>query len=191
MSADYWENRELGRWVRLSSIGYDCIFITLLHYALSISFYLITLLGFAEFSSGLFSKGGTMTLDFAAWPEFILLLGHTYSYFKDCIGGRSVGKKKNNLQVVLKDSHEVAPPLRCVVRNLFLFVWPLELVVTLINPSRRIGDHVAGTKLIHRKTHYNLEVKNLKWIIISFLVSYGAILLTYLTMQILVTTLSN
>lgn len=33
-------------------------------------------------------------------------------------------------------------------RNLLLVVWPIEVIISLINPSRKIGDFIAGTKIV-------------------------------------------
>lgn len=41
-----------------------------------------------------------------------------------------------------------ASPIQCFVRNLFLFLWPLEALILFFSPIRRIGDVVAGTKVI-------------------------------------------
>jgi uncharacterized RDD family membrane protein YckC len=69
-------------------------------------------------------------------------------YFcKDCIGGRSLAKRILKLAVVDNQSNRPATSLQTVIRNLFVIVWPLEVVVSLFNQERRIGDRLAGTKL--------------------------------------------
>jgi uncharacterized RDD family membrane protein YckC len=65
---------------------------------------------------------------------------------KDCIRSRSPGKIKCNLQVFDKKGR-VAHPFQCLVRNLTVFVWPIEVVMVLANPKRRFGDFLAGTNV--------------------------------------------
>jgi hypothetical protein len=51
-----------------------------------------------------------------------------------------------NFQVVNDKIGQAAGPLRCFVRNIFVVVFPIEMI--MINPSRRLGDMVAGTKIM-------------------------------------------
>ena len=79
---------------------------------------------------------------------YLVIAGMTLYLCKDCINGRSLAKRMTKLQVVNHRTGIAANPLRCMVRNIFIAIWPIELIVALINPERRIGDHVAGTRLI-------------------------------------------
>ncbi|HEY5751278.1 MAG TPA: RDD family protein [Chryseolinea sp.] len=70
-------------------------------------------------------------------------------YFnKDCLQGRSIAKRILKLQVVNFGTVKPANPIRCLIRNITLFIWPLEAIVAMINPGRRLGDFIAGTELI-------------------------------------------
>lgn len=80
---------------------------------------------------------------------FNLGLSGIILYFcKDSINGRSFGKRKSGLQVVHYQTGDPASPMRCFVRNLTAFIFYIEFVVALANPERRIGDYLAGTKLV-------------------------------------------
>lgn len=79
---------------------------------------------------------------------FIFIIGSAVYLCKDSIQGRSVAKRATKLQVVENASGKVASPLRCFVRNLTFFLFPLEVIVALVNPSRRIGDFIAGTRVV-------------------------------------------
>lgn len=71
---------------------------------------------------------------------------------KDSYNGQSPGKIYSTLHVVTLKGKE-AQPIQCVIRNLFILIWPIELLVTLFNPSRRLGDIISGTKVApHRIT---------------------------------------
>src|SRR5262249_27317646 len=44
-----------------------------------------------------------------------------------------------------------AGPLRCFVRNLTLWFWPVEVLLVLVNQDRRrLGDYLAGTRVVMR-----------------------------------------
>jgi uncharacterized RDD family membrane protein YckC len=70
-------------------------------------------------------------------------------YFnKDIFGARSLAKRILKMQVVNKKTGAQATPVQCVIRNFTLFLWPVEVLVTLFSPSRRIGDYIAGTRVV-------------------------------------------
>jgi len=76
------------------------------------------------------------------------LIGIAFYFCKDCIWGQSIAKRLLKLQIVNNKTGEIAGPFRCLVRNLFIVVFPVEGLMILVNPSKRLGDLVAGTKLI-------------------------------------------
>jgi hypothetical protein len=80
---------------------------------------------------------------------FIIYAAIIWTVFlnKDIYFGRSLGKYKSNLQVLNFKTNEAANPFQCVVRNFFLVLWPIEMVVLIFSPSRRLGDMVAQTKV--------------------------------------------
>lgn len=91
-----------------------------------------------------------------------LILGNYYLnifafslYFnKDIYMGRSLAKRILKLQVVDIKTGLPANALKCFLRNLTIILWPIEVIVALLNNQRRIGDFIAGTKL----TPYDPEV---------------------------------
>src|SRR6185437_6853965 len=60
----------------------------------------------------------------------------------------SAAKRVLGFQVVNNRTGLPAGPLRCLVRNLTILLWPIEVVAAMINVNRRIGDHLAGTRLV-------------------------------------------
>ena len=69
-------------------------------------------------------------------------------YFnKDIFLGQSIAKRVLNFQVVDHKTGQPAGPLKCLVRNFTILLWPVEVIAALINVERRIGDHIAGTRL--------------------------------------------
>jgi hypothetical protein len=78
------------------------------------------------------------------YEAFVLSL-----YFnKDIFLGRSIGKRLLRFAVINKQTGEAAGPLRCLVRNLTLIFWPVEVILAMVNVQERLGDYMAGTKLV-------------------------------------------
>jgi len=93
---------------------------------------------------------------------------------KDCLRGRSIAKRILRLHVVNLASGQAASPLQCALRNLSVILWPLEVVVLLFNPSRRIGDWIAGTEVCFFEAQDAAPAK-LRWerVLLSFLFVYA------------------
>ncbi|KAA5827382.1 RDD family protein [Algibacter amylolyticus] len=106
---------------------------------------LIVPLGFLIFGLGALMKdnlnnGIGMVLVFL--PFFVYLN-------KDFFNAKSPAKRILGFQVIDRKTNNPANELQCFVRNLTICVaWPLEVIVGLINPERRIGDFLANTKVI-------------------------------------------
>lgn len=111
---------------------------------------------------------------------YLGLLGFAVYFCKDCINGRSIAKRILKLQLVDNTTGQVASPLKCFVRNIFCVLWPVEVIVALINPSRRIGDRVAGTKLIPFDPTLEQPKPNFGQIAIALGLAYGIMLLIML-----------
>lgn len=79
---------------------------------------------------------------------FLMLIPFAVYFCKDSFHGRSIAKRVLKLQVVEHSTGQPASPLRCLVRNLLIVIWPLEVIVTLTSPERRLGDRLAGTRVI-------------------------------------------
>ncbi|MDD7887345.1 RDD family protein [Flavivirga sp. 57AJ16] len=68
---------------------------------------------------------------------------------KDFFKAKSPAKRILGFQVIDRKTNKPANELQCFVRNLTICVaWPLEVIIGLINPERRIGDFIANTKVI-------------------------------------------
>ena len=115
---------------------------------------------------------------------YIGLFGFALYFCKDCINGRSIAKRILKLQVIDNKTEQVASPLKCFLRNIFCIIWPVEVIVTLINPSRRIGDQVAGTKVVYYDPTLveqpNIDIKKL---VVPIALAFGLLLLIMLPFQ--------
>lgn len=80
--------------------------------------------------------------------EIYAAIYSTLLLHKDGLNGRSLGKRKAGLQVIDIHTNKKASSLKCVLRNSVMFVFPGELLISLFNPARKLGDWMAGTKLV-------------------------------------------
>jgi len=79
----------------------------------------------------------------------ILIWSPMFLYFnKDFFKAKSGAKRFLGYQIIDNKSKNPASELQCFLRNLTLIAWPIEVLVGLLNPERRIGDFLANTKVI-------------------------------------------
>lgn len=98
----------------------------------------------------------------------ILLLSIIYSLFlcKDILfQGQSIGKRILKLKVRDLNGRGISS-FRLVLRNFFVIIWPVEIIMCLINPQRRLGDILIGTEIAYDNTKSTFIAK--KKIFISF-----------------------
>lgn len=67
---------------------------------------------------------------------------------KDSWGGQSIIHRLYGYKVVNAKNNQTAGKIQCFMRNLTFVCWYVEIIPLLISPKRRIGDLIAGTKLI-------------------------------------------
>jgi uncharacterized RDD family membrane protein YckC len=102
------------------------------------------------------SISGSDNSSIASIPPYPMILLFVIYFCKDCIGGRSPAKRILKLAVLDNRTNNPASSFQSLVRNLFILIWPIEVIVVLFNQERRIADIVAGTKL----SHYNPSTEN-------------------------------
>ena len=104
---------------------------------------------------------------------YLSMLGFAIYFCKDCISGRSIAKRILKLQVVDNSTGQIASPLKCFIRNLFCILWPIEVIVAMTNTNRRLGDRIAGTKLVvFDPTNKQPKVK-IGQVLIPVIIAYG------------------
>lgn len=81
------------------------------------------------------------------WSMILMCFGMALYFNKDMIQGKSIAKRAFKQEIVDIKTGEVASALKCFVRNLTIAIWPIEVIVVLISPARRIGDFIAGTRV--------------------------------------------
>ena len=108
---------------------------------------------------------------------YIGMFGFALYFCKDIINGRSIAKRILKLQVVDNSTGQPASPLKCFVRNLLCVLWPLEVIVAMTNTERRLGDRIAGTKLVMFDPTLEQPQINIGKTLIPIGIAYGAMLL--------------
>lgn len=67
---------------------------------------------------------------------------------KDFFHGRSIAKRIKGYQVVDYKTEKVATEMQCMIRNLTVIIWPIEVLFLIISRRRRLGDILANTEVI-------------------------------------------
>ncbi|MFK7969248.1 MAG: RDD family protein [Bacteroidia bacterium] len=102
----------------------------------------------------------------------LFALAYSTYFNKDIFNGRGPAKRMLNMQVIDNKTNKAASPLKCLLRNITLPLWPIELIFVLINPKRRLGDKIAGTRIDYVT---NPENAKLNWgkIALALLIAAG------------------
>ncbi len=100
---------------------------------------------------------------------------------KDSFNGMSLGKRLLGIQVVDSDKDRIASPLKCIIRNLFYFLNPIDYLVIFFNlKGMRLGDYVAHTEVnLRNRTQEKVDFYKIK-----FALGYVLIGLTVLEIAI-------
>lgn len=108
---------------------------------------------------------------------YIGLIGFALYFCKDIINGRSIAKRILKLQLVDNTTGEVASPMKCFIRNLLCIIWPIEAIIALTNTSRRLGDRLAGTKLVPYDPSLGKPGFDIGKALLPLVLAYGVMLL--------------
>jgi uncharacterized RDD family membrane protein YckC len=125
---------------RISSALIDYFIMSIIPFILFIPFALVV---------GKTLNGGYEVPNYILYASvFLFVLGLSLYFFKDIFNGRSIGKRLMNLQIVDDKTGDAASPLQTVVRDITSLLFPIEVVFLLLNPAKRLGDMIAGTRVV-------------------------------------------
>lgn len=145
------KNKNLG--IRLASMILD-------HFIMTFG---IVIIGFILVGIGYLIIGNPTESDLPEWfvifPIFLGLIIFSAYFNKDAVKGKSPAKRLLGLIIVDNKTGEIANPIKSVIRNTTLIFWPIEVIFTLFSPERRIGDYIAGTKVISDDKTLETELK--------------------------------
>lgn len=103
------------------------------------------------------------------WIGISLMFFPFFIYLnKDFLNGKSAAKRILGFKVVDRKTGNTASELQCFIRNLSIcLIWPIEVLIGLISPERRIGDFLANTKVVQDEKQEIkslwLELKNIRF----------------------------
>jgi uncharacterized RDD family membrane protein YckC len=166
------DSRPISVGTRLGAMLLDHVFMTIV----AMVFFLPTMI--SGFSDAFKVSHEQTDFNFMEGPmKYIGLFGFVLYFCKDIINGRSIAKRILKLQVVDNKTGQVATPLQCFVRDIFCVLWIVEVIVAMANTSQRIGDRVAGTKLVHYDPALEQPKLNVGKLALPVIISYGLIAL--------------
>lgn len=101
----------------------------------------------------------------------IVLIAFLLYLIKDSILGISIGKWFMGIKVREKeDYHKVPGVFRLLVRNIFTFLWLIELIVLVASKDqRKLGDKLAKTEVVKETKNRNMTVRIILIILIAIL----------------------
>jgi uncharacterized RDD family membrane protein YckC len=82
---------------------------------------------------------------YSFWPMVVIVM-----FNKDIVGGRSIAKRKSGFAIVKYRTAEPASQLQCFIRNVTCLIWPIEALLAFGGAEQRIGDFIAGTKVVEQ-----------------------------------------
>jgi uncharacterized RDD family membrane protein YckC len=124
------------------------------------------------------------------WMFFEITVLFTLWLCKDLIGGQSLGKHVVGHVVCSIDN--INNIWRFIARNILAFIWLIEILFCLTNPSRRLGDLLFGTKIVRVKgDKSNLIIFQKKDIVVSFIITFFAVLIVMLIIWYLIQALNS
>lgn len=82
----------------------------------------------------------------------------------------SPGKRIMGIQVINLKTHNIAGPLRCVVRNLCYCMNFIEFIIFFASPKgERVGDILTSTRVVEKDCNLRQELKSVVFTFIVFL----------------------
>jgi uncharacterized RDD family membrane protein YckC len=104
-------------------------------------------------------------VSFWIFNSMFFFLG-TIAMNKDIIKGQGIVNRHFGYRVVDAETEMTATPIRCMLRNVTVILFPFEFFY-LQRSDRRIGDYLVGTKLVKvtpvaADTMFN-DLTNFKW----------------------------
>ena len=153
---------------RLGSMLLDHVFMTVV----MMIFFLPMLM--AQFTPGSTPTQEQLTASlFEGNYRYLAVLAFALYLWKDSIGGRSLAKRITKLQLIDNVTGLPASPLQSVIRNITIIVWPVEALLAMLNPERRLGDRLAGTRLTVFDEAIPVPAPNPLQILLALVLSYA------------------
>jgi len=130
----------------------------------TLSFFLMVGSTLTEFLVRLIS-GSNYQVSFWIFNGMFFMLG-TVALNKDLVNGQGIVNRHFGYRVVDADTEITSTPIKCMLRNLTVILFPFEFVY-LQWSDKRLGDIIFGTKLLKVKPTVPetilIELRDYKW----------------------------
>ncbi len=136
-------------------------------------------------------------MNFMYHYTFVMVVFYSLFFCKDIINeGQSIGKRIVGLRIIndnkSNNKGKRVSNRNLILRNIFIFIWPLELLMIIINPEKRMADFKLKTKIIPCKTKNKLPIfSNVKQYLLTFvgvfIITLGIFYLILFLLNILTT----
>lgn len=116
---------------------------------------------FIDFASILF-PGAIISLFMDEHPlTIIIVFSLIFSLIlnKDILDGQSLGKRVLQLKVIKKKEQSTPSRLICCIRNIFLFLWPIDLFLILFT-GKKLGDYITQTEVVTKTNATEAVTRN-------------------------------
>lgn len=114
-------------------------------------------------------------------PNYWIWFAEGFFLYKDCFNGRSIGRIILKQQVIDCKTGQVASPIKCLLRNLFYLLGPIDLLFMLYHgKGRRLGDYAAETQVV-QYNHKNIKIKWMESLSIIIGINAFILLISLLT----------
>lgn len=111
---------------------------------------------------------------YSGWELYLMIFAVSLYFNKDIIQGKSIAKRALKQEVIDVKTNEIASPFKCLIRNLSIIIWPIEVIVVLVSPSRRIGDFIAGTRVEYISQNRDSKPPiNYKNVLLSIIIGFS------------------
>lgn len=118
----------------------------------------------------------------------LFAIGFSFYFNKDILDGRSPAKRTLKLQVVDNKTGLAATPIKCLIRNLTIALWPVEVIFVLINSHRRLGDKIAGTRIESVESPEKLKTN---WLKVTIALLIGLTFSTFVSLPFILISLKS
>ncbi|MFD1096126.1 RDD family protein [Salegentibacter chungangensis] len=109
-----------------------------------------------------------LSSEFGIFMGIVMLIMFSVYLNKDAIKGKSPGKRILGFVIVDNKTGKIATPVKALIRNITLVIWPIEVLVSIFSTQRRIGDYIAGTKVVSGNIEQEVKI-NKPQILLSLL----------------------
>ena len=90
--------------------------------------------------------------------QISILIFFMYLFFKDALGGQSIGKRVMRIAVIGIASRRPCNLFQSLIRNLSIIVFSvLDILMIVGNDKLRLGDRLAGTRVVVEENLYRWE----------------------------------